>query len=60
MLGGGGEGGKGRVDMEFNFLTSMSDQWPRQSFSLQYQYNIKQTSDEKNTKFSKLISQQLY
>ena len=23
---GGGEGGKGRVDMEFNFLTSMSDQ----------------------------------
>ena len=25
-LGGGGEGGKGRVDMEFNFLTSMSDQ----------------------------------
>ena len=24
--GGGGEGGKGRVDMEFNFLTSMSDQ----------------------------------
>ena len=51
MLEGGGGVGKGRVDMEFNFLTSMSDQWPRQSFSLQYQYNIKQTSDEKKEKY---------
>ena len=51
---------------------SNSNEWPRQNFSLQYKYNIKQTSDENkekyqlgdiswfNTKFSKLTSQELY
>ena len=46
-----------------------SQEWSRQNFSLQYQYNIKQTRDENkeniskgiigwsNTKFSKLTSQ---
>ena len=28
----------------------ISHEWPRQNFSLQYQYNIKQTSDENNEK----------
>ena len=28
-------------------LTFNSHEWPRQNFSLQYQYNIKQKSDEK-------------
>ena len=50
-----------------------SHEWPRKNFSLRYQYNIKQTSNENNekiltggfiswcnTKFSKLISQELY
>ena len=49
-----------------------SHEWPRKNFSLQYQYNIKQTSDENkekyqlgiinwsNTKFSMLTSQELY
>ena len=49
-----------------------SHEWPKQSFSLQYQYNIKQKSDENiskyqevivswsNTKFSKLTAQELY
>ena len=53
-------------------LTFNSREWPKQSFSLQYQYNIKQKSDEdiskyqeaivswSNTKFSKLTSQELY
>ena len=51
---------------------SNSNEWPRQNFSLQYKYNIKQTSDENkekyqlgdiswfNTKLSKLTSQELY
>ena len=52
---------------------SNSHEWPKQNFSLQYQYNIKQTSDENekiyiklriisksNTNFSKLTSQELY
>ena len=28
-----------------------SHRWPRQNFSLQYQYNIKQTSDENKEKY---------
>ena len=34
----------------FNF-NSLSYEWPRQHFSLQYQYNIKQTSDENKEKY---------
>ena len=34
----------------FNF-NSLSYEWPRQHFSLQYQYNIKQTSDENEEKY---------
>ena len=49
-----------------------SHDWPRKNFSLQYQYNIKQTSDENREKYqlgdykliqyqiSKLTSQELY
>ena len=50
-----------------------SHEWPRENFSLQYQYNIKQTSHENkekninngiisssNPKFSKLTSLELY
>ena len=52
-------------------LTFNSHEWPRHNFSLQYQYNTKQASDENqekyqlgiiswsNTKFSKLTSQEL-
>ena len=29
-----------------------SHEWPRQNFSLQYQYNIDQTSDENKEKYS--------
>ena len=32
-------------------LTLNSDKWPRQNFSLWYQYNIKQTSDENKEKY---------
>ena len=34
----------------FNF-NSLSYEWPRQNFSLQYQYNIKQTSNENKEKY---------
>ena len=49
-----------------------SHDWPRKNFSSQYQYNIKQTSDENKEKYqlgdykliqyqiSKLTSQELY
>ena len=45
-------------------LTSLfSQEWPRQNFSLQYQYNIKQTSNENNEKYKlgdyKLIQYQI-
>ena len=55
----------------YTLLTFNSHEWPKKSFSLQYQYNIKQNSDEdiskyqeaiviwSNTKFSKLTSQEL-
>ena len=33
------------------FAKRPSDQWPRQNFSLQYWYNIKETSDENTPKF---------
>ena len=40
-----------------------SHEWPRQNFSLQYQYNIKQTSDENKEKYKlreyKLIQYQI-
>ena len=40
-----------------------SNEWPRQNFSLQYQYNIKQTSDENKEKYQlgdyKLIQYQI-
>ena len=40
-----------------------SHKWPRQNFSLQYQYNIKQTSDENKEKYQlgdyKLIQYQI-
>ena len=40
-----------------------SHEWPRQNFSLQYQYNIKQTSDENKEKYQlgdfKLIQYQI-
>ena len=32
-------------------LPFYSHEWPRQNFSLQYQYNIKQTSDENKEKY---------
>ena len=32
-------------------LTFNSHKWPGQNFSLQYQYNIKQTSDENKEKY---------
>ena len=53
-------------------LTLYSHEWPRQNFSLQHQYSIKQTSYENlqkltrglitwsNIKFSKLTSQEQY
>ena len=45
----------------FNPLNS--HEWPRQNFSLQYQYNIKQTSDENKDKYQlgdyKLIQYQI-
>ena len=30
-----------------NMDIDVNHEWPKQNFSLQYQYNIKQTSDEK-------------
>ena len=35
----------------WNDLTLYSHEWPRQNFFLQYQYNIKQTSDENKEKY---------
>ena len=35
----------------WNDLTLYSHEWPRQNFLLQYQYNIKQTSDENKEKY---------
>ena len=32
-------------------LTLSSHEWPRQNFSLQYQYTIEQTIDEKKEKY---------
>ena len=32
-------------------LTFNSHKWPRQNISLQYQYNIEQTSDENKEKY---------
>ena len=44
-------------------LTLNSHEWPQHNFSLQYQYNIKQTSDEKKEKYmledNKLIQYQI-
>ena len=41
----------------------VNHEWPRQNFSLQYQYNIKQTSDEIKEKYQvgdyKLIQYQI-
>ena len=39
------------INFCFFFYTFNSHEWPRQNFSLQYQYNIKQTSDENIEKF---------
>ena len=33
------------------FQPCNSHEWPSQNFSLQYQYNVKQTSDEKEEKY---------
>ena len=33
------------------FQPGNSHEWPSQNFSLQYQYNVKQTSDEKEEKY---------
>ena len=45
------------------FVPFNSHEWPRQNFSLQYQYNIKQTSDEIKEKYQlgdyKLIQNQI-
>ena len=35
----------------WNDLILYSHEWPRQNFLLQYQYNIKQTSDENKEKY---------
>ena len=44
-------------------LTLNSHEWPQHNFSLQYQYNIQQTSDEKKEKYQlgdyKLIQYQI-
>ena len=44
-------------------LTLNSPEWPQHNFSLQYQYNIQQTSDEKKEKYKlgdyKLIQYQI-
>ena len=39
-------------DVQFKFFQpSNSHKWPRQYFSLRYQYNINQTSDENKEKY---------
>ena len=46
-----------------NMDIDVNHEWPRQNFSLQYQYNIKQTSDEIKEKYQlgdyKLIQYQI-
>ena len=42
----------GMFDGVFPLLTLNSHEWPKQNFSLQYQYNIKQTNDENKEKVS--------
>ena len=39
-------------DGVFPLLTLNSHEWPKQNFSLQYQYIIKQTNDENKEKVS--------
>ena len=36
---------------QFSSLNAELKEWPRQNFSLHYQYNIKQTSDENKEKY---------
>ena len=36
---------------EYMFSPFNSQEWPRENFSLQYQYNVKQTSDENRVKY---------
>ena len=51
------------MDMKFQLILINSHEWPKQNFSLQYQYNIKQTSDENIEKYKlgdyKLIQYQI-
>ena len=51
------------MDMKFQLILINSHEWPKQNFSLQYQYNIKQTSDENIEKYQlgdyKLIQYQI-
>ena len=51
------------TDVLITCLPLNSHEWPRQNFSLQYQYNIKQTSDENKEKYQlgdyKLIQSQI-
>ena len=37
--------------ISFNPLTPMSDEWSRENYPLQYQYNINQISDENKEKY---------
>ena len=41
---------KGFLTKKYIFLFN-SHEWPRQNFSLQYKYNIMQTSDENKYKY---------
>ena len=51
------------MDMKFQLILINSHEWPKQNFSLQYQYNIKQTSGENIEKYQlgdyKLIQYQI-
>ena len=51
------------MDIKFQLILINSHEWPKQNFSLQYQYNIKQTSDENIEKYQlgdyKLIQYQI-
>ena len=40
-----------RIRKMVSFNPFNSHKWPRQNFSLQYQYNIDQTSDENKEKY---------
>ena len=42
--------------LKFRFKAFHSHEWPRQSFSLQYQYNVNQISDENKEKYKKNIN----